>query len=52
MVMGSIPTGDVITGLQRHTLHTLHEGDVPVLQHDGHVSASGMVAARALKKGF
>jgi len=48
MVMGSIPTGDAVTG--PHI--TFHEGDVPVVQHNWFASASITVAARGFKKGF
>jgi len=51
MVMGSFPTGDAVTVLHSRGT-TLHEGDVPAVQHNWFASASITVAARGLKKEF
>ena len=52
MVMGSIPTGDAVTG--PHIRGTLSMREMsPVVQHNWFASASITVAARGLnKKGF
>ena len=47
MVMGSIPTGDAVTG--PHIRGTL---SMRVVKHNWYASASITVAARGLKKGF
>ena len=48
MVRGSIPTGDVVTGLHSR----LHEEMSLVVQQNWHVSTSGIVVASDLKIGF